>query len=312
MGTLSHYPRASRVLFSASFLCALAVPAFAGDGTGKDAGASPPSTANSNAANAKSATAPRPDREKKIYTNDDVEALARNVGASTVGNATPPTAPAPADQQQAPRRILVTRFSPAPPPLSLDKDPVWYAQQYASLAARLSDIDGQIVRLRNFRASNAAPEPAPGLDVGLNIYAPCDQISTGDQIRQLELQRAELAAQISDIEDRARMNDIPPAVLRNAPEVVAQNMSPRARMLATREELNRLQGDLADVNDTQLAMQQLAAAQRSTLLTETKFGGGFTADYMKQLDVAKSSIQQQITTVEDTGQREGIPPHTLP
>jgi hypothetical protein len=31
---------------------------------------------------------------------------------------------------------------------------------------------------------------------------------------------------------------------------------------------------------------------------------------MQQLDIAKSSIQQQITAVEDTAQREGI--NTLP
>jgi hypothetical protein len=309
MGTVSQRLRVSRVLLSGSLICALAVPAFAGDGTGKPADASSP---NANAANPTPATSSKPDREKKIYTNEDVDALARNYGASNVGNATPAISSAPAAEQQPPRRVLVTRFSPAPPPLPLEKEPVFYAQQYASLTARLSDIDAQLVRLRGFRMSDAAPGSIPGVTYGLNIYAPCEQISTDDLIRRLELQRSELAAQVSDIEDRARMNDIPAAVLRDASQVVVASMSPRARLLATREDLNRLQGDLAEVSDTQLAMQQQAAAQNITLIPESKYGGGFTADYMQQLDIAKSSIQQQITSVEDTAQREGISPNTLP
>ena len=307
MGTHSQRFRLSRILLSGSLLWALGVPAFAGDGTGKPADAAAP---NANAANPRPATSPKPDREKKIYTNEDVEALARNYGASNVGNATPAISSAPADGQQPPRRVLVTRFSPAPPPLPLEKQPVFYAQQYASLTARLSGVDAQLVRLRSFRISGAAPGSVPGVTYGLNIYAPCEQISTDELIRRLELERSELAAQVSDIEDRARMNDIPAAVLRDASQVVVASMSPRARLLATREDLNRLQGDLAEVSDTQLAMQQQAAAQNITLIPESKYGGGFTADYMQQLDIAKSSIQQQITAVEDTAQREGI--NTLP
>lgn len=299
MRSLFRCSRASRVLFSAGLICALAIPALAGDGTGKPADVNSP-----NARNATPATPLKPDREKKIYTNDDLDALARNFGASNVGNASPAGVPESAAQQQPPHRILVTPFAPPALPLSLDKDPLWYAQQYASFTARLADIDNDLVRLRNFRASGAAPGSLPGVTYGLNIYAPCDQISTDDQIRQLELQRAQLTAQISGLEDRARINDIPPTVLRNASDVVAETMSPRARQMAARIELNRLQDDLAEVDGTQLAMQQQAAAQNFTLLPETKYGGGFTADYLKQLDIAKSKIRQQITAVEDTAQRE--------
>ena len=92
MGTHSQRLRVSRVLLSGSLLCALGVPAFAGDGTGKTADASSP---NANAATPTRATSPKPDREKKIYTNEDVEALARNYGASNVGNARQPSRPRP-------------------------------------------------------------------------------------------------------------------------------------------------------------------------------------------------------------------------
>jgi len=72
-----------------------------------------------------------------------------------------------------------------------------------------------------------------------------------------------------------------------------------------------LQADLAEVRDTETAMQQQAAAQKVTLLPENKYGGGFTADYLKQLSKAQSEIQQQINTVQDTARQNGIPPGDL-
>ena len=195
---------------------------------------------------------------------------------------------------------------------------MFYAQQYAALDARLADIDNQIERLCNFRATSAAPgSSAPGFTVGLNIYAPTDGgISTDAQIQQLQQQRAAIAAQMSDLEDRARTNGIAPEVLRNAPQIAdrAENIappSPSAQLNATREQLDQLQADLAEVRDTETAMHQQAAAQKVTLLPENKYGGGFTADYLKQLNKAQSEIQQQINTVQDTARQEGIPPGDL-
>src|ERR1700693_6602424 len=66
---------------SAALLCSLAIPSVT---TSALAGGVPQMSAE-NSANS-TATAPKPDREKKIYTNDDVEALARN-GDTTVGDA---------------------------------------------------------------------------------------------------------------------------------------------------------------------------------------------------------------------------------
>jgi hypothetical protein len=302
MSALSHQFRAGSVVLSASLICALSIPAFAGDGTGKSAGATPPdATPAATATNANSAP-PKPDREKKIYANEDVEALARNHGVSTVGNSA---------------AILVAQSARAPQ-LPPEQDPVRYAQQYASLTAQIDDIDDQVQRLRNFRASDVAPgSETPNLTVGLDIYAPCDGITTDAQIEQLLQQRAELETQISDLEDRARINGIAPGVLYRAPELAlsAENTSPltpQQQLVATREALETLQSQLAEIRDTATAMHQEAAAQHMTLIPETKFGGGFTADYLKQLSIQQSEIHQQLSAVEDTARHQGFPPSVLP
>jgi hypothetical protein len=311
MSALSHQFRASRVLLSASLICALSIPAFAGDGTGKSDGATSAATPPAaSAANAKSAS-PKPDREKKIYTNEDVEALAGNYGVSTVGTSALNNPFAPGQQP-----IRVGQSAPAPP-LPPEQNPVLYARQYASLTAQIDDIDGQVQSLRNFRASDVAPSPEPGITVGLDIYAPCDGITTDAQIEQLLQQRAELEAQISGLEDRARVNGIAPGVLYRAPEEVlnAENTSPltpQQQLAATREALETLQSQLAEIRDTEAAMHQDAAAQHITLIPETKFGGGFTADYLKQLSIQQSEIHQQLSAVEDTARHQGIPPSALP
>jgi hypothetical protein len=324
----NRYCSADRLILSAALLCALTIPcapssAFANTIAQATDDNSATAAKSSNVVDAANATSsrPKPDRDRKVYTNDDVAAVARN-GATSVGNAFP------ADNANAPasgailvpgQRILIPQPRVAVSlPLAPEKDPVFYAQQYVALSARLADIDNQIERLRNFRATNAAPgSSAPGFTVGLNIYAPTDGgISTDAQIQQLQAQRAAIESQMSDLEDRARTNGIAPEVLRNATQIAerAENIAPptpRAQLNATREQLDGLQADLAEVRDTETAMQQQAAAQKITLYPENKYGGGFTADYLKQLNKAQSEIQQQINNVQDTARHDGIPPGDL-
>jgi len=317
-----------RLIFSAALLCALTIPCAASSTfadsiaqvTDDNAASSAKSSNVIDAANATSSR-PKPDREKKIYTNDDVAAVARN-GATSVGNAFPADNANPS----AAGAVLVPgqRIPIAQPrvtvalPLAPEKDPIFYAQQYVALTARLTDIDNELERLRNFRASDAAPgSSAPGFTVGLDIYAPTDGgISTDAQIEQLQQQRAAIQSQMSDLEDRARTNGIAPEVLRNAPQIAerAENvapLNPRQQLIVTREQLDQLQADLAEVRDTEAAMHQEAAAQKITLYPENKYGGGFTADYLKQLSKAQSEIQQQINNVQDTARQAGIPPGDL-
>src|ERR1700693_2255701 len=302
---------------SAALLCSLAIPSVT---TSALAGGVPQMSAE-NSANS-NATAPKPDREKKIYTNDDVEALARK-GATPVGDAPgTPTAP---DTDTA--VMKTSRARPALIPqvataerLAPEKDPVWYAQQYVSLSAQLDSIDAEVPRLQNFRQSDAPPQPAPGLDVGLNIYAPCPAISIDALIQQLQLQRAAIVAQISDLEDRARANGIPSEVLRNAEEVAAraQDISrfpAQVQEKIVTQQLQQLQSELNDVREVTSQMVEQAAAQNITLLPplpEIKYGGGFTVDYLKQLDIQQNQIAQQLNQAEDEALRVGIPPRALP
>jgi hypothetical protein len=309
MSTFSQHLRVNRILFSASLFCALSIPAFAGDGTDKPA---PPNAPGGNAAQ------PSETREKKVYTNDDVAALRKDYAASTVGNASPDDALSAASTVQPHRAPRILAPQALSTPLSPDKDPLWYAQQAASVSSQISDIDDQVQRLRNFRASDSAPGPStPTLTVGLDIYAPADGITTDAQIQQLLQQRADLDAQVADLQDRARANAIDPGVLRRAaddPQSVQNTapLTPAQRSQATLDTLNDLQSDLAATRDTEAAMHQEAAAQNVKLIPETKFGGGFTADYLKQLSLQQAAIQEQISTTEDTARKLGIPPGSLP
>jgi hypothetical protein len=315
MSTFSRHRWNARILLSASLICALSFPTFADDGTDKPAGTTPPVATPAAATNANSAP-PKPDREKKIYTNEDVEALARNYGASTVGSETLDNSVASTGLPYRAPKILAPQSLSAP--VSPDKDPLWYARQSASVSTQIADIDDQVQRLRNFRASDSAPGPStPGLTVGLDIYAPADGITTDAQVQQLLQQRADLDAQLDDLQDRARANDIDPGVLRRAaddPQSVQTTapLTPAQRMQATLDTLNDLQSDLAATRDTEAAMHQEAAAQNVKLIPETKFGGGFTANLLKQLSLQQAAIQEQISTTEDTARKLGIPPGSLP
>jgi hypothetical protein len=268
------------------------------------------------------ATAPKPDREKKIYTNDDVETLARN-GATTVGNAA--AIPVTSDTDTAVRKTSPTRPAfirqiATAERLAPEKDPVWYAQQYVSLSAPLVSIDAELQRLRSFRQSDTPPQPAPGLHVGLNIYGPCPAISTDALIEQLKRQRAAIVAQMSDLEDHARVNGILSEVLRNAEEVAARaqdisRLAAPVQQKVVTQQLQQLQSELNEVREVKSQMAEQAAAQNITLLPplpETKYGGGFTVDYLKQLDIQQNQIAQQLNQVEDEALRVGVPPRALP
>jgi hypothetical protein len=308
MNAHSNYLLASRIVLSAGLLCALAGPAFADDGAAKSAANSTDGANATTAAPATTATSakPKPDREKKIYTNEDVEALARNYGLSTVGNAAPDGSALPVNRRSGAGQILVSRTLRVP--LPPEKDPAWYAEQYLSLSARMDDIDYQVQQLRSFMASDAAPASgASGLNFGLNIYADCPAMTTDAHIQLLLQQRADLEAQVSDLEDRAQLNGIASGVFRNA-----SAFAPAASGISTRESLNALQTDLAETRATEAAMHQEAAAQNVTLIPETRFGGSYTSDYLKQLSIQQAALQQQIHSVADTARHEGLPPNTLP
>jgi hypothetical protein len=311
-----HSHSVKSVTLSAAVLCGLAIPALATSVLARGI----PQMSTDNLANS-SMAAPKPDREKKIYTNDDVEALARN-GVTTVGNAAVPVAPnanSSVVRTSPARPALITQL-PATERLAPEKDPVWYAQQYVAFSARLDSIDEEVQRLQNFRQSDAAPQTSPGLDVGLNIYAPCPALSTDALIQQLQLQRAAIVSEISNLEDRARANGIAPETLRDAQQIVAVaenagSLPPAVRQKIVTQQVQQLQSELNEVREVKSQMVEQAAAQNITLLPplpETKYGGGLTVDYMKHLNAQQSQIANQLDQAQDQALRLGVSPSALP
>src|ERR1700747_1037236 len=71
--------------------------------------------------------APVPDREKKVYTNDDIDRMFPKPKLSVVS-----TSRAPIQVAATPRAKSV-----ANQPLTPEKDPLWYAQQVAAFEAEL-------------------------------------------------------------------------------------------------------------------------------------------------------------------------------
>ncbi|MGB6510879.1 MAG: hypothetical protein WBF07_22450, partial [Xanthobacteraceae bacterium] len=124
---------------------------------------------------AKPAASPKPDTQKKVWMNDDVERLnpefvvdrAQHGGTSSAA-AVPIVGVQPA--RTAPKSIA--RRAPLDP----QQDPLWYGQQVTALNAELSAIDDREDQLREFRATGA------GLPTGLMLNAPVEGITTDNLI----------------------------------------------------------------------------------------------------------------------------------
>src|SRR5580692_12473413 len=98
----------------------ISAPVFA---SGDDKSPAPVSAGSKNAA-------PSPDREKKVYTNDDIDRMWPKPKLSVVS-----TSRAPIQMAATPRTRSVTNE-----PLTPEKDPLWYAEQVATLEAELGQI----------------------------------------------------------------------------------------------------------------------------------------------------------------------------
>src|SRR5208337_1342197 len=150
------------------------------------------------------------DREKKVYTNDDIEQMWPKEQAAT-GTTQAPAASA-SSAAQPRRSVAVSRVARVTIlPGSPQRDPLWYATQVEALNAELDSISSRETSLRDFRATGTGP----GLTVGLQFDAPCDGITTDNAIVQLELRRREIELQIDTLQDTARQNGMSPAVFQN-------------------------------------------------------------------------------------------------
>jgi hypothetical protein len=257
------------------------------------------------------ATAARPDHEKKVFTNDDIDQMwpkaqaAANVAPSRSASATrTPAVQKPAAVSRAARATSV--------PLSPEKNPVWYATQIESLNAELDSISSREAGMRNFRENGTES----GVQVGLQFGAPCEGITTDNAIAQLAIRRQEIVQQISDLQDMAQQNGISPTIVQDAPEILqaAQKpLSPRQEELA----LQRRQGELIEkldgVQNELTGMSNQAAAQGIVLLPVTpNYGGNLTTNLIQTLDNRAGEIHNALSANEDAARRAGLAPSTLP
>jgi hypothetical protein len=248
-----------------------------------------------------------PDIEKKVITNEDLEAkygkpsLASEVQSSQAISAAEQTAPAAAG--------TIARREP----LSPEKDPRWYAQQVVSLNDEIARIDAETEPLIAFRA----PGNTPGAGTGLIMNAPCQGITTDNRIAQLLSQRSDIEAQISDLEDTARRNGMPPGIFVHADEIVQASfqqprLTPVQERAALKDRLGELSMDLTETQSVVVGMQDEMAARRMTLLPPTGDGGNLTTDLLQRLAARSNALQNEISSMEDTALSVGIPARDLP
>ncbi len=286
----------------------IARPAFAAD---DDKPATPASTAMTAPAASPVPTAVRPDRQKKVFTNDDIGQMwpkeQAPTSAAQASAASVSTAPQVRRSVAASRaaRVIVVSVSP-------QQDPLWYATQVEALSAELDSISSREASLRDFRATGTGP----GLTIGLQFDAPCDGITTDNAIAQLEMRRREIEQQIDELQDRARQNGVSPAVFQNPAGILQaaqKSLSPGQERAVLMERQSDLIGQYDGVQNQLADMSNAAAAQGITLLPVTpNWGGNLTTNRIQSLDERTTQIQNALSENEQAARRAGLAPTALP
>jgi hypothetical protein len=245
---------------------------------------------------------PKPDVEKKIWTNDDFPAVAPQSQAS--------------DTAELAAAALVTESSATEPTsedasalVNPEQDPRFYILQVASLENELASVESQEKQLSNFRATSTGIQP------GLQLYAPCEGVSTDNLIAQLDARRSEILQQMDAVSDTARRNDIAPGILRDASDLAAALETPlspeeQQDMLKTQahdlaRELDETRG-IAQASEAQAQSQGITLAQPSA-----NAGGNMTTNMLEDVNRRAQDLQGQISEVEDQARRSGIAPGVL-
>ncbi len=139
---------------------------------------------------------------KKVWTNEDLEALRPS---GYVPSATP-AAPATSDATPAAGE---SADKAGAPPKAKEEDPVEkLRKRLTPLRTELDSVEAQLRTLRSARTSGNTS--GGGMDVSKTSGA----MNTEDQIALLEKRRTDLLRQIADIEDEARRAGISPGAVR--------------------------------------------------------------------------------------------------
>jgi hypothetical protein len=239
---------------------------------------------------------PRPDREIKVWTNDNIV---------TLGPPFEPASQSTSSVTVVPELGRTTVVAGSRAPLNPQQDPQWYAGQSNALSDELASISAKIDQLRQFRATSS------GLPTGLNIVAPCEGVGTDNQIAQLEARRQEIEQQINALGDTAQQNGISSAAISRAATMEAELTPAQARAQVV-EQYNNLSAQLAETQEVVAVMHEEAAANGATLLpARPGDGGNQTTNLLQQLARQASEAQTQLSAVEDDARHLGVNPATL-
>jgi hypothetical protein len=250
-----------------------------------------PAIAFAGGANAPASPHPKPDRQIKVWTNEDVEALG------------PRFEPARETVQVTPRGAAAVTLKAVSAPLPPEQDPRWYAQQLAPLESELESVSNEASELRRFRAT------ATGLPTGLNLVAPCEGVGTDNLIAQLEARRQELLDQMDALADTARANGMPPGILVEGRGLVSTEtpLTLQQQEKALVERYQSLSDQLADTRQTIVAMHEDVASQGATLLQpRAGWGGNMTTNLLEGLYAQQSAFESEISAAEDQMRQAGL------
>jgi predicted RNase H-like nuclease (RuvC/YqgF family) len=148
---------------------------------------------------AQQAQTPKTKKEKKVWTNEDLEDMRGTVRVSEIGPAGAGEQPAATETDQA--RANAERDARA-------KDVKQYSEQLATLRAEIERLDAEMRRLREFRKS------AKGSMGGLVLGQEDAGITPEDALGQLAKRKREVQRQIDELEDQARRKSIGPGAIR--------------------------------------------------------------------------------------------------
>ncbi len=242
---------------------------------------------------------PRPKAERKIFTNEDLEAL-RNKAAISFAEAAPAEL-VPRNSQQPGADVLRRALAKVEPYVK-EKDPSWYQTNLSTWRAQLAAMDSQVRRLREFRATGQ------GMTGGLILDQPGMRLTPENEIQQLGLERQQTAQQIADLVDTARRYEIAPGVLiAESPNAAAPSAQARPRF--TRAETDALENERTQAEaqlqeekaQLDLANKEFDLAQREGTLFRSQFysNPNYTSDskgkgYVTALAGQQADKQEQV------------------
>jgi len=246
------------------------------------------------AANPPAAPAAKPDRQVKVWTNEDVQAL---------GPASEPASSPARGQTSGPVSESLTATSRQTAAIPPAQNPLWYASQVDALSSELASVTAEKDSLQHFMPTGS------GLQPGLNIDAPCVIINTYDLIAQLDARQAELQGQLDALADAARENEISPSTLIPGEVNIEAAKPPREQRADLLDQYVNLTEQLGQAADTVASMQSDTAARNMTLLQpDARWGGNYTTSFLQDLYDRQSTLENQINTVEDGLRQQGLTP----